>query len=585
MSDHNRKPPTEDELRSRWLHRRGSGMNFGLQGKLLLSFLALIALALGSSSWLSSGQNEDQLNTLMSEQARLMAYTLSLAAEPALEHGKKAELETIGQDLLKSRNLLYVAFLDADKKPVAMANRYADFVWKDTGSIGTHSNANEAPQLRNSDQFGDYLDIATPVIQKAIQKPGPKKTAVDKTVGYVVVGVSLQQVQASLSWVNWMMLDVGVAVVLLSLPLAFGLVYSIFRPIRQLVGATRKMASGRLDIKLEIHRDDMIGELAHSFEEMVSQVGRQREDLAYANTKLEEANAQLAVTNDQLAHSNLDLEDKVRQRTTQLEASNGRLTAEIAEKEDFIRAVSHDLNAPLRNIGGMTTMLLAKHKNKFEPDIVHRLERIQKNVQVETELISELLELSRIKSRRQRMELVDMETVVSDLADMFENDLRSKQIQLMLDTPLPPLTAERSRIRQVLQNLIDNAIKYMGNGPAKEIHIGCTINAIDAEFYVRDTGMGIDAEDVGKVFNVFRRGKTTGVQAVAGKGVGLASVKSIIEMYSGRIWVESHPGQGSTFKFTLDGQHVSGCRTWQSPETMQHEVSSDEVEESERKAA
>jgi signal transduction histidine kinase len=185
---------------------------------------------------------------------------------------------------------------------------------------------------------------------------------------------------------------------------------------------------------------------------------------------------------------------------------------------------------------------------------------------VETDLISELLELSRIKSRRQKMEYVDAEAICKDLGDVFDNDLRTRNIMLILDTHLPPITGERSRIRQVLQNLIDNAIKYMGDGQLREIHVGCAMAPTHAEFYVRDTGMGIEQEEIPKVFNVFRRGRSTGVQSVPGKGVGLASVKSIIEMYSGRIWVESVPGQGSTFKFTIDGEFISGCQNWRAPQ-------------------
>jgi len=78
----------------------------------------------------------------------------------------------------------------------------------------------------------------------------------------------------------------------------------------------------------------------------------------------------------------------------------------------------------------------------------------------------------------------------------------------------------------------------------------------EAEFFVRDTGIGIDPEDLDKVFYVFRRGKGAAVQNVSGKGVGLASVKSIVETYNGSIWVESRPGAGSTFRFTVNGQYV-----------------------------
>src|SRR5690606_37506705 len=128
---------------------------------------------------------------------------------------------------------------------------------------------------------------------------------------------------------------------------------------------------------------------------------------------------QLAHTNEQLAKNNSDLEATVATRTMQLEAAASRLQAEIAKKEEFRRAISHDLNAPLRNIGGMVTMLMMKNKELSE-DVLQRLERIKRNVEVETDLINELLELSRIKTRRQTFEKVDLEAMVWDLRGLFE---------------------------------------------------------------------------------------------------------------------------------------------------------------------
>src|SRR5205085_538065 len=162
-------------------------------------------------------------------------------------------------------------------------------------------------------------------------------------------------------------------------------------------------------------------------------------------------------------------------------------------------------NAPLRNISGMATMLLMKYREKLEDDVVHRLERIQKNVEVETDLIAELLELSRIKTRRQKMENVEIDAMVRELREMFDNDLRTRGIDLLIDGPLPVLNCERARMRQVFQNLIDNAIKYMGDTPGKDkqIHVGCYVKMTEAEFYVRDTGIGIEPEDIDKVFFVF----------------------------------------------------------------------------------
>jgi signal transduction histidine kinase len=201
-------------------------------------------------------------------------------------------------------------------------------------------------------------------------------------------------------------------------------------------------------------------------------------------------------------------------------------------------------------------MLLMKHKATLDEDIVHRLERIRKNVEVETDLIAELLELSRIKTRRQKSEPVEIEPLVRELAGLLEEDLHAKNISLVIDTPLPAIQGERLRLRQVFQNLIDNAIKYMGEKPPREIHIGCVLKPHEVEFYVRDTGIGIDPEDLDKIFFIFRRGKNTQSQNIAGKGVGLASVKSIIETYNGTIRAESAPGQGSTFRFTIAKEFV-----------------------------
>ncbi len=391
----------------------------------------------------------------------------------------------------------------------------------------------------SSPKFGEYLEVCQPVLT-AIAPGMSRALARSRLLGYVSVGISTTQEQSQVKRVNYLAIGIGCFVILGILPLAYLLVHQIFLPIRKLVGATNRIAAGDLDYTVAIDRADAIGDLARSFNAMTATIKEHQ-------LRLHEANS--------------ELEQKVRQRTSQLEAANRRLSSEIAEKEDFLRAVSHDLNAPLRNISGMTSMLLMKHREGFNEEIVHRLERIQKNVEAETELISELLELSRIKTRREKMEMVELGPLVRELEGIFENDLKSGDILFAIDTPLPVVNGERSRFRQVFQNLIDNAIKYMGDGGAREIHIGCRVRATESEFYVRDTGLGIDPDDVGKVFYIFRRGKNSAVRNIPGKGVGLACVKSIIETYSGTIWVESEPGKGSTFRFTINGQFVPGSAT------------------------
>jgi signal transduction histidine kinase len=527
---------------------RRMSMQLGLQAKIIVCFATLFSLTLGVGCLTFARLNSVRLSDLMGEQARQLATALALSSEQAVREAKWDQLQSMGQEMVKSRNLAFVGYLDASAQPVSVSSHEPGFQLEDLSVLPRDSHLLMQSRSMQSPLLGDYIELIAPVL--ASDPSAPAAAATDQTdsttgrklVGYVAVGVSLLGEQKQLRAINYAVAAIGAIAVLLSIPLASIVIHRIFLPIRELVAATKKITAGDLELRVAIHRPDSIGELARSFNEMVQWVKKQRQDLASANGKLFEANR--------------DLELKIEQRTLQLETANARLGSEIAEKEDFVRAVSHDLNAPLRNISGMATMLLTKHRAEFSEDVVHRLERIKKNVDVETDLIGELLELSRIKTRRQKMELLNMEALIWEMRGLFENDLKSHAIDLVVDSPLPELNAERARIRQVFQNLIDNAIKYMGEGERREIHIGCVLRLTEAEFYVRDTGLGIEPDDVEKVFFVFRRGKNSATQNIPGKGVGLASVKSIIETYNGKIWVESKLGEGTVFRFTINGKNL-----------------------------
>jgi signal transduction histidine kinase len=519
----------------------------GIQGKIVFAFTFLLIAALGTTSLLFVDQMRTALNDLAGQRAVEVSQTLALASELPLAQRDVTELNRIGNDLLRNRDIITVAFFDAKANPLAIACQNFTYLTDDPSFVPhVKSNIDYMMQVRHkaTPGVGMYAQIMAPV-----RHGSPHQLA-----GFVVTNIAEGVQSRQLEKVMFILIVVTGLAMVIVLPLISLLVHHIFSPIRQLVSATEQIAGGDLDACVNVNRSDAIGVLARSFNQMVQRVKRQQQDLASANKDL--------------ADINQDLESRIRQRTGQLEMANQRLSSEIAEKEDFLRAVSHDLNAPLRNISGMASMLLSKSSSQFDAEALHRLQRIQKNVEVETDLISELLELSRIKSRRQKLETVDLCKMIEELGDMFEDDLKRRNIALVVDTALPLLSAERARIRQVFQNLIDNAIKYMGDeGQTKEraIHVGCTPRDSEAEFYVRDTGIGIDPADIDKVFYIFRRGKSQAVQNIAGKGVGLASVKSIIETYSGRIWVESQLHQGSKFIFTINGKYVGRTESCSQP--------------------
>jgi signal transduction histidine kinase len=519
--------------RNSWYRRVTARL--GLQGKLIICFMTLLLIAMSGSYYLFLRESRATLWHAICERIVNVSQSLAMAATQPLDEGDVAQLTRMSREVVKNDDIVSVWFSDAGGKSLTGASQDPDYRKRDfdfsAGTFGPRDMMQ--PRRIHSAVLGDVVTVTAPVV--AVRPESAEGTQETRLVGYVTVTLAEIDNQQAIGRIYVIMVLVGCVVLLLTFPVVYMIVYRIFKPIRQLVEATEQIAQGDLDAKVAVDRPDVIGELSRSFNLMVQHVKSQRQELAEANR---------------------DLENKVQQRTAQLEMANKRLSSEIAEKEDFLRAVSHDLNAPLRNISGMATMLLMKSRDKFDAEIIHRLERIQKNVEAETDLIAELLELSRIKTRRQKMEPVDVNELVGDIGDVLENDLRSRGIQLMVDSDLPVVQCEKARLRQVFQNLIDNAIKYMGDKPAKEIHVGCNVRVTELEFYVRDTGIGIDPEDLNKVFFVFRRGKNTATCNVPGKGVGLASVKSIIETYNGTIWVDSELGKGSTFRFTINGKYV-----------------------------
>ena len=199
----------------------------------------------------------------------------------------------------------------------------------------------------------------------------------------------------------------------------------------------------------------------------------------------------------------------------------------------------------------MATLITMKWRDELPEEVLARLGRIQANVDVETGMIQELLELSRIKTQPESRTFLDFGTLMQELADSFEYELKAQNIHLEVAPGMPRLYVEKNRMRQVFQNLLDNAIKYIGHRPNARIQIQYERRDEMHVFSVADNGPGIPAEDHERIFHVFRRSPSTATAAVTGKGVGLAVVKTVVANYEGRVWVQSAPGNGSTFYVAL----------------------------------
>jgi len=218
-------------------------------------------------------------------------------------------------------------------------------------------------------------------------------------------------------------------------------------------------------------------------------------------------------------------------------------------KSDFMHTVSHDLRSPLTAILGYTE--LVERTGPLNSNQQEFLRRLQGSIHHITTLVNDLLDLGRFEAGFDtRREIVQLENVLKYSLDLFENQVREKNIKLTVDVGqnLKALRANPIRIRQMLDNLIGNAIKYTQLDG--DVRVSISMQGDQIILKVDDTGMGIPPEDQGRVFEKFFRASNA-VEGVEGSGLGLAIVKSIVDSHQGRIWVESTVGKGSSFTVLL----------------------------------
>jgi signal transduction histidine kinase len=505
-------------------------LRIGLQVKSILVLTAVVLTATVIGGWLFYAVSRNALYRKDHSQAQAFIGNLRVSAAPGLLDQNRETLQRLVMDLTERPNVHHVSILDRNGKTVAVSERVADRL------VPVNRPVSLSYEIPRGD---DFLEAGRPIVPSDGKDKG-------SLLGAVRLVLDTRETARILARVRREIMVIAAIIVLCVIPLGHLLTRRMLvTPVRRLMKATRQLAQGDFSAHVETclrqgyggqaSRNDEIGELAGSFDIMVEKVRDSQRNLRQANESLEQ---------------------KVIDRTDELERSNRRLTEEISEKEDFLRAVSHDLNAPLRNIAGMATMISVKYREQLPEEVIARLQRIQSNVDAETELISELLELSRIKTRPERRRMVDFAGLFQSLAQAFEYELKTRNITLEIDEDMPRLFAEQNRMRQVFQNLIDNAIKYMPDRPDGKIRIG--YSQVDGmhRFSVADNGQGISQADQERIFHVFRRASTADSTRIPGKGVGLSLVKSVVSNYDGQVWVESKPEAGSVFYVSLSARNT-----------------------------
>lgn len=244
---------------------------------------------------------------------------------------------------------------------------------------------------------------------------------------------------------------------------------------------------------------------------------------------------------DAIRELNEELEQRVTQRTNQLEQVNKELEA-------FSYSVSHDLRAPLRHIAGYVELVQEELGPSLEPQPRRHLNTIRSAAGQMGTLIDDLLNFSRMGRVEMKREQVDMGSLAREAVALTESETTGRDIQWEI-AELPQVNGDRALLKQVFVNLIANAAKYTRHRERAEIRIDCRCLDQEAEFRVQDNGAGFEMQYVHKLFGVFQR--LHSVDEFEGTGIGLANVRRIVVRHGGRTWAEGKPGAGATIYFTL----------------------------------
>ncbi len=344
---------------------------------------------------------------------------------------------------------------------------------------------------------------------------------------------------AGLRRTRYLILVLGALALGAGLALAAWQARSVTRPLARLVQGAEEIAAGNLEGWIPVQGRSEVGRLGDAFNKMRgSLLARTQENAALYSQVRQYAE---------------ELEAKVEARTRELQAANRDLQAASHHKSQFLASMSHELRTPLNAIIGFSEVLLDRMAGELNTEQTEFVQDILTSGRHLLALINDILDLSKVEAGRMDLQLAPFNLPLAlegALALVRERATRhGLALTLSLDARLGDLVADERKVRQVVLNLLANALKFTPPGGRIEVRAAWAGDL--AEVTVSDSGVGIAPEDQDAIFDEFRQVPDAGGQAREGTDLGLALAKRFVELHGGRIWVRSEVGKGAAFTFSL----------------------------------
>lgn len=388
-----------------------------------------------------------------------------------------------------------------------------------------------APHPSHINRWDPALQLT---LEEHLERPAELERQKSAAPSMVEIGLSTSELQQGLRRLLWQAIFITVSTLIGGVFIVILLARRITVPLQELTAAATKLAGGETASPVAIHTRDEIGTLTQVFNSMASTLQTREHELR-----------ELAQT----------LEDRVNARTQELAAANAKLQELDRRKSIFVSTASHELRTPLTSMKVHLANLRDGIDGAVTADQQGSLLRVEANLSRLQLLLEQLLDLSQIEMGMGQaslcLEPVELGSVVAKAVEdlyPFASE-RSVRIVISLPTDLPQISADSEKLRQILLNLLHNAVKFSPVNAIVDLVV-TRLSSHDVQISIRDIGPGIAPEDMDKVFQRFYRAPTIH-RKTKGTGLGLAIAKLLVDLHQSRLVLETSPGRGSCFYFTL----------------------------------